>query len=84
MAMRETADDLEGIGRGNKNLPPKRGADKFNNLFGHVREVAEGFVPDLASFEVSAPQEVGFVDLSFVVPYSSGYVYSSISLGHIA
>jgi len=61
------AKDLEGGGGGDQGLAAQRPTDELDDVLGQVREIAEGFVSDLAALAEGAPQQVGRLDASFVV-----------------
>jgi hypothetical protein len=79
MAMRQGANDLQCIGRGNKGLAAKAAADDVYEERGEVRDVAESLVLDLTVLTKGAAEQMRLIGLALVVTFRCGYMDAAIS-----
>jgi hypothetical protein len=80
--MWNAADNIEGCGAGNIGFTSERALDQVNDMRGKVGDIAQGLVPHLAPFPVSAAQQMALVDLAATGTINSGYMNWTISLSH--
>jgi len=66
MAVGARARDLERASHRYESLALQRAPNDLDEFIGQVREVAQGFVLDLAVLAVAAAQQVGAIDLVLV------------------
>jgi hypothetical protein len=74
--------DEEGVGGGEERLAGQGAADDVDQVGGEVGEIAESFVEDSGADPEGTAEEVGLVDLIFVVACCSGHMNWSSSGRH--
>jgi hypothetical protein len=82
MTVREVALDEEGVGGREELFAGQGAADEVDQVGGEVGEIAESFVEDSGADAEGTAEEVGLIDLAFVVACSSGHMNWSSSGWH--
>ena len=82
VAVRKAAFDGEAFLGRNKAFPGERAADDVDECVGQVGNVAERFVLDLFPDTVGAAEQVGAIDLAFVVARCGGHMNPASSGRH--
>jgi hypothetical protein len=84
MTMRKRAEYLQGLGGRYICLALERASDHINDIWGEMRDIAEGLMLDLAALAVGTSEEVGVVGLTLVDTLGGGYVHRATSIRHDA
>jgi hypothetical protein len=79
VAVRKVLQGAEGGRRGNKLFAGQGPANQIDELGWQVGDVAEGLVADLGAEAEGAAQEVGLIELAFVVAGCSAHMNRAIS-----
>lgn len=82
MAVRTRARDLEGLTPRHEGLPLQCAANHVDQRLGQMGEIAQGLVLDLAVLAIAAPEQMGAIDLVFVLAGRGDDVSGSCTRWH--